>query len=154
MTVDSHIRKHPSSVLHATIYIAIEKMRMSHQRDQRGVPADCWNLGKWGLMEYKWRGSFLGWFVGLVVPVQEIFIRPWLLWAAQNKNFFFPHPTLFQLMCTHPPSNLHGKAVVQGHLSLNVCLRVEYGRFPRYEVAYFRPATTLLENRKMKWRKK
>jgi hypothetical protein len=25
------------------------------------------------------RGSFLGWFVGLVVPVQEIFVLPWLL---------------------------------------------------------------------------
>ena len=25
------------------------------------------------------RGSFLGWFVGLVVPVQEIFVLPWLI---------------------------------------------------------------------------
>jgi hypothetical protein len=25
------------------------------------------------------KGSFLGWFVGLVVPVQEIFVLPWLL---------------------------------------------------------------------------
>ncbi len=25
------------------------------------------------------RGSFFGWFVGLVVPVQEIFVLPWLL---------------------------------------------------------------------------
>ncbi len=24
-------------------------------------------------------GSFLGWFVGLVVPVQDTFILPWLL---------------------------------------------------------------------------
>ncbi len=32
------------------------------QRDHRGVaPADCWNWGKLGLMEYKWKGSFLGW---------------------------------------------------------------------------------------------
>ncbi len=29
------------------------------------APADCWNWGKRGLMEYKWKGSFLGWFVGL-----------------------------------------------------------------------------------------
>jgi hypothetical protein len=25
------------------------------------------------------RGSFLGWFVGLIVPVQEIFVLHWLL---------------------------------------------------------------------------
>ncbi len=41
------------------------------QRDQRGVaPADCWNWGKWGLLENIWKGSFLGWFVGLIVPLQ------------------------------------------------------------------------------------
>ncbi len=25
------------------------------------------------------KGSFLGWFVGIVVPVQEIFVLAWLL---------------------------------------------------------------------------
>ncbi len=25
------------------------------------------------------RGSFFGWFVGLVVPIQEVFVQPWLL---------------------------------------------------------------------------
>ncbi len=29
------------------------------------------------------RGPSFGWFVGLVVPVQETFILPWLLWSAQ-----------------------------------------------------------------------
>ncbi len=30
------------------------------QRDQREVaPADCCNWGEWGLLEYKWKGSFL-----------------------------------------------------------------------------------------------
>ncbi len=32
-----------------------------------------------GLKEYKSKGSFLGWFIGLVVLVQEIFVLPWLL---------------------------------------------------------------------------
>jgi hypothetical protein len=32
--------------------------------------------GEWGFKEFK---SFLGWFVGLVVPVQEMFVLPWLL---------------------------------------------------------------------------
>ncbi len=47
------------------IYYAI------NQRDQRGVaPADCWNLGKWGLFEYIWKESFLGWLMGLAFPIQ------------------------------------------------------------------------------------
>ncbi len=33
-----------------------------------------------GLNEYKWKGPFLGRFIGLVVPIQEPFILPWLLW--------------------------------------------------------------------------
>ncbi len=35
-----------------------------------------------------WKGLFLGWFVGLSMPVQETFILPWLLWSAQYKIFF------------------------------------------------------------------
>jgi hypothetical protein len=34
-------------------------------------------------------GSFLSWFVGLVVPVQEVFVLHWLLWSAQYKIFYF-----------------------------------------------------------------
>ncbi len=59
-------------------------------RDLRGVPAaDCWNWGEWRQpKEYNWKGSFLGWFVGLVVQVQETFILSWLRWSAQYKNVF------------------------------------------------------------------
>ncbi len=39
------------------------------------APADCWNRAKWRLMEYKWKGSFPGWYV----PVQEVVILSWLL---------------------------------------------------------------------------
>ncbi len=83
------------------------------RRAQRGVaPAECWNWGKWGLTEYKWKGYFLGWFVGLAVPVQEIFIlslgspcryRRFLscLGCASQAStkYFFPHRTLFHYMC-------------------------------------------------------
>ncbi len=34
------------------------------------------------------KGSFLCWFVGLGIPVQEIFVMPWLLLSAQCKIFF------------------------------------------------------------------
>ncbi len=34
-------------------------------------------------------GPSLAGFVGLVVPLQEIFILPWLLWSAPVQNIFF-----------------------------------------------------------------
>jgi hypothetical protein len=34
---------------------------------------------------------FLYWFVELVVPVQEIFILPWLLLRSDQYKIFFPH---------------------------------------------------------------
>jgi hypothetical protein len=40
------------------------------------------------------KGSFLGWFVRLVVPEKDIFILPWLLKYAQYK-IFFPQRTNF-----------------------------------------------------------
>jgi hypothetical protein len=35
--------------------------------------------------------SFLGWFVGLVVPVQQIVVPPWLLYSAQFKIFYLKY---------------------------------------------------------------
>ncbi len=40
------------------------------QRDKEGPTAD---------FETEVDGDFLAWFVGLVVPVQNIFVLPWLL---------------------------------------------------------------------------
>ncbi len=69
-----------------------------NQVGQRGVaPADRWTEANGGLMEYKWRLSFLGWFARLVVPVWEIFILPWLLWSAQSKIFFVLSVNFFTL---------------------------------------------------------
>ncbi len=77
-------------------------------RETRGVaPADCWNGGKWGLNEYNWKGLFLGWFFGLFVLVQEIFVLPWLLLSAHHK-IFFPHCTLFQFICPNCPARWPG----------------------------------------------
>jgi hypothetical protein len=55
------------------------------------------------------------------MPVQETFILPWLLWSAQYKIFFFLTEHYFNL-CV-PVAQQTGQAVVQGRLSLNVCLR-------------------------------
>jgi hypothetical protein len=35
------------------------------------------------------KGSFLGWLVGLVVPVQEIFVLPWAALVGTVQNIFF-----------------------------------------------------------------
>ncbi len=47
----------------------LEKSGPCLERPERGGPADCW--GKRGFKEYKWNRSFLYWFVGLFVLVQE-----------------------------------------------------------------------------------
>jgi hypothetical protein len=70
-TVSTVSRGHPSLVSLAC--------KDTSERLQKGGFADCWDLGKWGLKEYKWKESFLGWFVGLFVPLQETFFLPWLL---------------------------------------------------------------------------
>ncbi len=33
-------------------------------------------------------GSFLDWFIGLIVPEQDIFVLPWLVKSDQYKIFF------------------------------------------------------------------
>jgi hypothetical protein len=51
------------------------------------------------------KGSFHGWFVGLVVPVQEIFVLSWLLYSAQYK-IFFSSPYTFSMPLSPSPSKL------------------------------------------------
>ncbi len=76
------------------------KIVVVNQRDQRGVaPAHCWTWGGWGLKEYKWKGTFIGLFLELVVSVQETFILSWLLWSA-HKKYFYP----YKFMCPHRPA--------------------------------------------------
>ncbi len=41
-------------------------------------------------------------FVGLVVPVQETFILPWLLWSAQYI-IVFSSPYTISILCPHLP---------------------------------------------------
>ncbi len=62
------------------------------------VPAWLWNWGKWGFKEYKRKGSFHGWFIGLVVAVEENCCPVLAALLGQVKKYFFPHRTLFQFM--------------------------------------------------------
>jgi hypothetical protein len=57
----------------------------------------------------------------LVMSVQETFFLSWLLWSAQYKIFFSFIVHFFNL-CV-PFTQQPGQSVVQGRLSLYVCLR-------------------------------
>ncbi len=54
-----------------------------------------------------WVHIHLGWFVGLVVPVQEIFVLPWLFKMALCK-IFFSSPYTISVPLSPPPSKLAG----------------------------------------------
>ncbi len=75
----------------------------TNRETREGAPADCWNWGEWWLEDYKWKRSFLGWFFGLVMPVQEIFVLPWLLLSAQYK-IFFSSPCIFSIPLSPSPT--------------------------------------------------
>ncbi len=68
------------------------------------------------------RGSFLGWFVGHFLAVQEIFILPWLLRSAHAVLNIFLLTVHYFNWCV-PIAQQPAQAVVQGLLSLNVCPR-------------------------------
>ncbi len=69
--------------------------------------------GSYWLLKLRWMVThrvqigLVGWFVGLVMPVQETFILPWLLWSAQFKKNF-PHRTLCPFMCPYCPVTWEG----------------------------------------------
>ncbi len=47
--------------------IALAALFSIAQQARSPVRVSGWNWGSWGLKEYKWKGPFLGWFVGLVL---------------------------------------------------------------------------------------
>ncbi len=57
------------------------------------------------------------WFVGLVMPVQEIFLMPWLLLSAQYK-IFFPHKWTISILLSLRPSKLAAGSPVSQYVSL------------------------------------
>jgi hypothetical protein len=64
----------------------------------------------------------LGWFVRLLVSMQEIFFLPLAALVSPVQNIYSCH-TLFHFTYVSPsPSNLGMQAVVPGRLSLNKCL--------------------------------
>ncbi len=91
------------------------------QRDQWvGVaPTDCWNWGKWGLLEYIWKGSFLG-LDSLGSSCWYNFCSALAALVSQNKILFSsPHTYTLNLV---PIAQQPGQAAVLGRLSLCICL--------------------------------
>ena len=90
------------------------------QKYQRGVaPADSWNWGKWGLREYILKGPFLGWFHGLLVPVQENL--SWLVCSSRPRTKYCCL-TVHYFNTFYPIAQQAWQAVVPCRLSLNMCL--------------------------------
>jgi hypothetical protein len=57
------------------------------------APADCWNWGEWGTQRVQMKGV-LGWFIRLVMPVQEIFALSWRLYSQPSTKYVLPHYTI------------------------------------------------------------
>jgi hypothetical protein len=73
------------------------------QRDQREVaPADCLNWGKSGLLEYKWKESFLGWFVGLSCRYSRFLSYPLEALFSSVQNIIFLTAHFFTLLVPNP----------------------------------------------------
>ncbi len=79
-------------------------MATFHQLYMCVPPADRWNSGKWGLKEFKWKGSYLV-AIGLVMPVQEIFVHALTSLVGPRAKYFFSHRTLFESICPHRPAS-------------------------------------------------
>jgi hypothetical protein len=112
------------SQLHLHMYSTIFTSQITkvENREILEMGGLCWllKLGKWGIKEYIWKGFFLGWFVGLVAPVQRDFcpVLAALVGPAQNI-FLLTIPYLTSFL---PIAQQAGQAVVPGRLSLNMCL--------------------------------
>ncbi len=93
------------------------------ERPERGGPC-CWllKLRQMGTQRVQKTRVFPWWFFGLVVPVQKIFVLPWLL-VLLNK-FFFISPYIISIHLSPSPSKLgSGQAVVLGRLlSLSISI--------------------------------
>ncbi len=62
-----------------------------------------------GAQRVQLKGPFLGWFVGLFLPVQDIFVLPWLLFSrTSTKNFFLAVQAYTILMHLSPSASKLG----------------------------------------------
>ncbi len=90
--------------------------RITTQRDYReGWPLLTVETEANGDSKNKWKGSFLGWFVVLFMPVQEVLFCNSCS-SRLNTKYFLHHRSLFQFISPHRPASW--AAVVQGRLSL------------------------------------
>ncbi len=100
ITVLQHrIKKKPEGNSGQVLFLLLWKRLLVTERLEKGGPCPC----KWGLIEYKWKGYFLGGFVRLFAPVQEIFVLPLAALVGPVKNIF-SHRTLLQFICPHRPA--------------------------------------------------
>ncbi len=61
---------------------------LAERLERDGPSSACWNWGEWGLQEDKWKGSFLGWFVGLIVPGQKMCLGCYIVGRPSTVQYF------------------------------------------------------------------
>jgi hypothetical protein len=83
---------------------------------ERGGLCSLLKLRPMGTQGSTYERGLLGWFFGLVMPVQDIFVLP----CRPGTKYFFL--TVHYFASFVPNAQRAGQAVVPGHLSLNVCL--------------------------------
>ncbi len=101
-------------------------------------PCSLLKLRQIGTFGVHIKGVLLGWFVMLVVSVEEKFVLPWMLYSRHSKicciqNIFFSSPHS-NFILSVPFALQAGQAVVLGHLPLNMCL---WSGKARAELLYF-----------------
>ncbi len=104
----------------ACMTLTIDHVGFYSDRPERGVPCRFLKLRcEWGLKEDQRMGSFLGWFFGLVVLVQEILVLPGCS-SRPSKKYFFITAHYFHSFV--PIAQQAGQAAVLCRRSLSVCL--------------------------------
>ncbi len=105
--------------------------RSCDQRDQRGVStADCWNWGELELKSTNERGPAL--IVSLISSYRYKRLLSCLSCSGQPSTkyvFLTVHYFILCVLIAQQP----GQAVVQGHLSLNVCLWLGLQQFSNFD---------------------
>ncbi len=83
---------------------------------KQGYPCSLLKLIQMGTQGSTYERGLLGWFFGLVMLVQDIFVLP----CRPSTKYFFL--TVHYFTSFVPNAQRAGHSVVPGHLSLSVCL--------------------------------
>jgi hypothetical protein len=102
---------HILSSLSSSVKVKHSIGRAVPRKDLTRETRDGWPLLTLKLRQMEIQGvhkkGVLPWLVrGLVVPVQDIFVLPWLVYSGTSTKYFFLSCTLFHFNCPHRPEKV------------------------------------------------